>query len=210
VLRPPPPTTRAPLRPEIEGPVPSQGPDEHPPNAIPINASPARLPPVYACRAFLWGSKYVSRFFRCYPRTQIIYFRVGSSTSIPQRCAISPRQTHPKPPPQTACPRVDCACTTRRASRVFVRVRISFFSSFFSPNVVCFTPAPDNPRASLHPLTPRSRSIRAVARYRRKPSRCHRPECLPRAPPCASPPKPRTHDTHEACGARCFCGGLNR
>jgi len=32
---------------------------------------------------------------------------------------------------QTACPHVGSACTTRRAGRVFVRVRIAFFLSFF-------------------------------------------------------------------------------
>jgi len=64
---------------------------------------------------------------------------------------ISLRQTHLKPPPQTTCPRVDCARTTRRANCIFCACSNLFF--FLFPLTLCAPPStPGHPRASLHTL----------------------------------------------------------
>ena len=90
--------------------------------------------------------------------------------------------------------------------------QVTLFFLFFPPSSCAPLPAPDNPCASLHALTPRIRSARAVASLD---EHCppHPPPnhattstpvaiCIlslprhPRVPPCTPAPKPHTRTTH--------------
>jgi len=136
----------------------------------------------------------------------------GGSMSIPWCCVIiafSKILLHPtclKPPPQTACPHISCACTAWWASHVFVCAWIgdSFFI-FFSPDFVCSTP---RPWQAVHlPAHPCTQKLKHLCHHKAPMNTLLMPSL--RTPPlraslCTLTEATHTHNTHEACGGWCF------
>jgi len=138
---------------------------------------------------------------------------------------ISPHRTCLKPPPQTACPHIDCARTTRQANCVFCACSNLFFFPF-PPDFVCSAIHPRPPMRFPAHLMSRIRSTNTIASLDelRGP---HPPPnhattaapialslpplpCHPRMPLYMPALKPHTHTTHKAYRGPCFCGGSNQ